>query len=595
MRRTPRDPRRLRQPWLAPRPARPTRPARPAQPRGGTRAVPRAVPRVVRRVGPGVALVGLVWLLAGPACTHRVERAIVRPGAPTTLDGESPFLKAHLRSGHVYVLTDWSADSSALGVTGTGRLLDPNRVVVDSGRFTLPPDSVALFETNVVSGSPANSAITLLAGITATVAGLCLTNPKSCFGSCPTIYAPGSDGEMTLQAEAFSAAIAPALEATDIDMLLRTRPAGRELTLRVTNEALETHVIRHADILAVPRPTGGRVYLDPDGAFRHARHPAAPVRCAAPEGSCLEAVARADGVERLSRADSTDLAARETIEIEFAIPPAHGPAGTRGELGLVVTSRQTLLTTFLIYQALAYLGTDAGRWLAALEAGGEAASEAAEGVGRILGRIEVLIADGGGGWVVAGESGETGPLAADTRVVPLGTPAPPGAGAGADATEGGTLTVRLRLTRGLWRLDRLQLVVLGDPVSPVRIRPHAATRLPPATTDAPAPVLAGIERSGAAPLQALLDPAGTLVTLPGDAYELAYRLPEDPDRYELFVEARGYYLEWMRREWIAEENPLLAARLLLDPAAEMRRLAPAFKRVEPELETLFWNSRYVRR
>ncbi|MEP7228190.1 MAG: hypothetical protein ABI785_12560, partial [Gemmatimonadales bacterium] len=62
---------------------------------------------------------------------------------------------------------------------------------------------------------------------------------------------------------------------------------------------------------------------------------------------------------------------------------------------------------------------------------------------------------------------------------------------------------------------------------------------------------------------------------------------------ELFLESRGYYLEWMRREWLAEENLALAAQILLDPAGALRTLAPAFKRQEPEMERLFWNSRYV--
>jgi hypothetical protein len=51
----------------------------------------------------------------------------------------------------------------------------------------------------------------------------------------------------------------------------------------------------------------------------------------------------------------------------------------------------------------------------------------------------------------------------------------------------------------------------------------------------------------------------------------------------------------MRREWLAEENLASAAQILLDPAGALRTLAPAFKQQEPEMERLFWNSRYVRR
>ena len=59
--------------------------------------------------------------------------------------------------------------------------------------------------------------------------------------------------------------------------------------------------------------------------------------------------------------------------------------------------------------------------------------------------------------------------------------------------------------------------------------------------------------------------------MPGDELQLDYRLPEHPERLELFLEARGYYLEWMRREWMAETNPRAAARLLLDPERHAAR------------------------
>lgn len=95
-----------------------------------------------------------------------------------------------------------------------------------------------------------------------------------------------------------------------------------------------------------------------------------------------------------------------------------------------------------------------------------------------------------------------------------------------------------------------------------------------------------------AALAALLDAATTLVTLPGDAYDVAYLLPPQPERYELFLESRGYYLEWMRQEWLAEENPWLALRMLADPAGMLRVLAPAYKRGEAGMEEIFWGSRY---
>jgi hypothetical protein len=81
--------------------------------------------------------------------------------------------------------------------------------------------------------------------------------------------------------------------------------------------------------------------------------------------------------------------------------------------------------------------------------------------------------------------------------------------------------------------------------------------------------------------------------LPGDEYHIAYDLPGDVGGYELFLESRGYYLEWMRREWIAEENKWKAMRLFRNPAFSLRRLAPEYKEVEPVMEAAFWGSKYV--
>ena len=81
--------------------------------------------------------------------------------------------------------------------------------------------------------------------------------------------------------------------------------------------------------------------------------------------------------------------------------------------------------------------------------------------------------------------------------------------------------------------------------------------------------------------------------LAGDRFTIRYQLPDDPSRLELFLESRGYYLEWMRREWMREQRPLSALRMFLDPAAALRELAPAWKRLEPQAEELFWRSRYA--
>jgi hypothetical protein len=317
-------------------------------------------------------------------------------------------------------------------------------------------------------------------------------------------------------------------------------------------------------VLAVPRGDGGRIFAAHGGAFWQASAVVAPERCTGPEGDCLAKLRAVDASERFSTADSTDLAAREVIDLEF--PDV--PLGRGDSLGVVIASRQTLLSTYVLYQAMAYMGRSAGSWLAALQRGDQHTRSQSMGIGRMLGGIEVQARNTEGAWVTVGHTQETGPLATDVRVVLL-PPLPQGA-----------TRLRLRMTRGHWRLDQVALARLSGRVEPLRLDP----------------VL--VRRDGAADAQAhlqLTDSTRVLTTHPGDAYTLVYELPEDFQRHELFLEARGYYLEWMREEWMREENSARAAMLLLEPALALRILAPEFKRQEAAMEKAFWGSRYVRR
>jgi hypothetical protein len=123
------------------------------------------------------------------------------------------------------------------------------------------------------------------------------------------------------------------------------------------------------------------------------------------------------------------------------------------------------------------------------------------------------------------------------------------------------------------------LASLGAAVEPTRLSPLAVV------TRAGDAGAAGDWLAGRRP---------ALVTGPGDEHELRYELPEAPEELELFLSSRGYYLEWMREPWLAEESPWRARALLEHPERALKDLAPAFKRVEPSIENMFWRSRYVR-
>lgn len=504
-----------------------------------------------------------VPLAVGLACAIPKQDRTIRPVDSIAAAPPSAYrTKAHARDGDVLIFEKWSYDSTARTLSGTGRRLDPNRREKQTGELMIPLDSVVIIESNKVSNSSAISGLTVIAALSAAGSVACMLQPKACFGSCPTFYV--FDGERDrLQAEGFSASIAPSLEATDIDALARTRISGRRVNVRMTNEALETHVVRHVRLLAVPRAPGTRVIADDNGTLRVARSLVLPTRCMAAEGDCTDAVAAFDDRERFSKANPRDLASKETIELTF-------PATDSGaSLGVAFASRQTLMSTYLFYQMLAYLGDEAGAFLAALERGDARADRGAKAIGKVLGGIEVQVRDGGGEWRTVGETDETGPIATDVRFVALPT-----------VSNGEPVSVRLRLTRGHWRLDQVALAILGDTVTPLSLEPVDVRRNDLVDSTA----------------LRLLRPLGdALVTMPGDEYTMRFDLPGDASGYELLLESRGYYIEWMREQWMREQSRTKVRQAVLDPRGFLRSVAPAYAKWEPRMDSLFWASRYVPR
>ena len=501
----------------------------------------------------------LVCAAAVAACTQAVygPRLLAPTDAPDRQEAHGGLLKVHLNSGELIVLSSWVQRDATLA--GDGTRYNLQREATHQAHYVLPLDSIALLEAEGRVGSRSSGLVGMVVWTTlwGVVTGACVADPKACFGSCPTFYVATDSGE-TLAAEGFSASIARALEAKDLDALYAARAAGGAFTVRMRNEAWETHAVRSLAVLAAPRPADGRVLVSADGHFYPATRLRAPAACQADEGDCRVALRAVDGTERKSPADSTDLAAQETLELTF-------PAAT-GQLGLVLAARQSLMSTYLFYQTMGFLGTKAGEALAALERGGHEVAGRAMGMARMIGRIEVVVWDGEE-WTPIGVHDEAGPLATHFEVLPFKHDAP------------GPVRVRLTLTKGAWRLDWAALADLAEPVDAIVAEPASVLR-------------EGIEDSAA--LALLRDPEVHLVTYPGDTYEIVFNLPSPAGEWDVFLRSEGYYYEWMRSEWLGDENAKLAALALTDPAAALRIMAPGFTRAESEMEQIFWSSRFRR-
>ncbi|MEX2180260.1 MAG: hypothetical protein WD801_16210 [Gemmatimonadaceae bacterium] len=400
----------------------------------------------------------LAALLLG--CAQAYLDPVLHLRLAPALERRSDSLKVHMRSGDLYILGQWSVADSGRQIRGSGTHYDPWRVAQRADSAVIATEAVALFETNSkeLAYALGLQGIGVMATLGAWVSAVCLMDPKSCFGSCPTFYVEGGD-TTRVHAEGFSESVARVLEARDVDALGDVPIIDRRLAIRMRNEAYETHMVRRVNVLAVARPPGGRIFASGDSLFYPATSLTPPTTCMASGADCLRAVAAHDGIERFSLTDSSDLAARETIHLTFR--------GGATRPGLVLTARNSLVSTFLFYQTLAYLGTKAGDALASMERGTRGAAEAHFGMAQLLGGVEVQIRDSAGAWRTVGTYQEAGPIASDTKVISL--PALP------DDSE--TIEVRLRMARGNWRIDWLALADLGDPVRATRVAPTSVERL----------------------------------------------------------------------------------------------------------------------
>ncbi len=510
------------------------------------------------------AVVLLLAALGLSACSHTTYQAhFVAPSKVGTMPPDAwsaPFLKCHMKNGDVVVLDRWTIDDAAGYASGHGVRYDMDRLQVGAaGPQAVRLADVALFETNrpyeVQRGAEQVAALAVGTGLSLALTAYCLSNTKACFGSCPTFFADDGHG-MVLQAEGFSSSIARSLEATDVDAMWTAAPKGRDLKVVMTNDALETHVVDSVRVLAARRPPGGRVLRAGD-VYYPATNMAPPSRVVAESGDVTAKLRATDGDEYKSPASPTDLAQKETLEVRF---PARG-----GRVGVLVVGRNSLLNTFLFYQGLAFMGHHVADWMTLLERRGRAAFA---GLGSILGDVEVSVRTTSGAFVRAGSFAEVGPIAREAQLVVLPDDA---------SREGGELQIRLTMTRGNWRLDQLALASLGDPVTPVALSPRVVLHKGEPDPRAKAELMPG---------------GAHLTTMPGDAYTLHFDLPAGES--ELFLESRGYYYEWMREEWLRDEDQTAATQLVFNPAAAMKTLAPRFKAIEPDMDRVFWQSRVKR-
>lgn len=101
------------------------------------------------------------------------------------------------------------------------------------------------------------------------------------------------------------------------------------------------------------------------------------------EGDITALLKDPDRQERFSLSDENNMISREEIFLSF------DSVQVRDRLGLILDFRQTIMSTYLIYSAMGYMGDEVGDLFAKLETSREARNNLNSGINKVLGSIDI--------------------------------------------------------------------------------------------------------------------------------------------------------------------------------------------------------------
>lgn len=460
-------------------------------------------------------------LLSAGACVFRsVETRDLPKTVPTVV---STPVKVHLLDGSTVIY-------AAGAEIGNGRISGGGGVRHDiAGRsataLSVPLDSVVGVET---FKDKINMPATVLGSATALAAGVMGTAGLAVvlFGSCPTFYSDSAN-TLVLQGEGFSYAIAPLFEHRDIDRLRMTTGPDGILQLQVRNEALETHYINHLEVLEVRHTSDQAAISDEKGRavlLRNLRTPAAVTDRAG--RNVLAEVSAHDGL--LFSSDPSLVASRTSADLSDYLDFSISAPARTDSVAVVLRLRNSLLNTVLLYEevlaasgarSLDWMGRDLDRISTALELG----RWYTEKMGM---SVQVR---GDAGYRQITKIADTGPIAYHDVVVLV------------PMSAAGTADVRLSFVADNWRVESIAYATDFE------------------RTESRVLALAGVTSGdGSTHADAMRSLASAddryLQTTPGQSFSITFDAGRASARVNrtFFLAAQGYYVEWMRAEWLEQ-------------------------------------------
>jgi hypothetical protein len=395
-----------------------------------------------------LSLLALVAALVGSGCSATYQ--VKTKSELVQREGKGP-IRALTVDSLLYTLQTFSF--SDLLLSGRGTLKQHGLTAPFEG--SIPFNRIVFIEGLETSYWKAVWVVPMMAGV---VSGLSAIAEPPQFeihrsgSSCPYVYA--FDGtQFKLEAEAFGTSISKALEAQTFSLLPSLVPVEGSLTVRVSNERPETHLLNSVNLFAADVPESSSVVLDVDNVLWPLPHVVPPVGARDHSGKDI----LSDLITEDGRYWKSDLANtvpfsgfRDTLEVHFDVPPG------ASEATFVIHAINTELISEVYRSVGAVLGDASMLFYQALERDAELQSNIREWIRECNLRIEVA---GGTNWKEVGvmpPEANVAPFSRAVRISNLGC-------------LHGPLRVRLSSLTDVWRIDAVSMDF--SPVQPLPLHP----------------------------------------------------------------------------------------------------------------------------
>ncbi len=433
----------------------------------------------------------------------------------------------------------------------------------------LPLDSIVAMTTYEETTSGLRNFGSFFLGLTGpplTFLGVyCISCPKCCFGSCPTVYT--YDGEKyNLEAEIFSECISRQLENKDID-LLNQNPINDTLKLKITNEALETHYINKFEVIIAEHPKGTKLYTAIDNRLLLVSTCVSPISAVTKSGNDITSLLIKDdnkyyrsgvnSVSELKKGPSFDW-------IDIKIPPSKNKT-----VKIILKYRNTLLSTELLYNVvIGSQGIKGMEWTKRMNDDPIYANQFKMLYDTFSG-ININM-KGNGNWKYFGKFKDAGPL--NWKYIAAELP----------VSDSSIRTIRLEFIPDDFMID-----YIGFDTSSV------SNNLIKTKTIYPFEITDGFGNKVDSMLQYIkYDDLNYLITEPGDSYYLNYKMPKENHYKEtVLIYSKGYYNEWIRGGWINNKDDGYTFDLY-DVNGTLSHLADGWIENSNLLEREFFHSRF---